>query len=259
MRTFSQVLLAGVLPIFVCANAGAVVPSNDPRAFDGIPSRNVFGLRAAQQPSVSNPPPTLPKLILQGITTILGNKRALLKEEPATQPGAKAPSKGEDLSMILTEGQRQGDVEVLQIDEKLGSVKVSNSGTVMTLTFDKDGAKLPSSPPATNPVVHPGFAGNTPRPFAPGSSPTTNIGSTPRRTPRWPMNQTTEAGASRSALPTPTANDLPAGLTPQEQAIVAEYQKNSPRPNPNPAAAGNGQFVTPPQGFVPPPALPYPQ
>ena len=52
----------------------------------------------------------------------------------------------------MSEGQRAGPIEVLQINEKAGSVKVNNSGTVMVLTFEKDGPVLrnlllPSEPP----------------------------------------------------------------------------------------------------------------
>lgn len=271
----SQALMAGLV-VFVYANASAVVPNNDSRTFAGIPNRNIFGLKAAQQPVVSNPPPVLPKLILQGITTILGNKRALLKEEPLVLPGAKSPANGEDLSMILTEGQRQGHVEVLLIDEKAGSVKVNNSGTVMTLTFEKDGARLPSTPASTNPAVQPGYApGRTPGglPPGPGSGipPATNSnGKTPHRTPRWPMNETaqtsstpTRAGYPTTAVPGPAANNPPTDLTAQEQAIISEFQNHNQPANPMPAANAGSHFVTPQQegiapGFVPPSA-PLPQ
>lgn len=85
------------------------------------------------------------------------------------------PSKPADptkeLSLILTEGQREGEIEVLQIDETVGSVKVSNSGTVMVLTFENDGAKSvparpapPGAPPLPN--LLPAGAGGTANPSA---------------------------------------------------------------------------------------------
>jgi hypothetical protein len=97
---------------------------------------------------------------------------------------SKPVDPAKELSLILTEGQREGEIEVLQIDETMGSVKVSNSGTVMMLTFENDGAKSlparptpPGAPPLPNPL--PAGAGGTanlyalPSPGGPrGPSPT---------------------------------------------------------------------------------------
>ncbi len=130
--------LAGTV---LCTQALAIVPSRPADDYSNIPDRNIFGLRAPSAQPSEIPPPQLPKITLTGITTILGNKRALMLVQA---PGSKAGQK--ELSLILTEGQQQDDIEVLQIDENAGKVKVNNSGTVMTLTFEKDGPKLPSTP-----------------------------------------------------------------------------------------------------------------
>ncbi len=278
MRNISRAVLAGIAAAFICVEAGAIVPEHNSRTFDSIPNRNVFGLKPPPQNTISNTPPVVPKLILQGITTILGNKRVLLKEEPPAQPGAKPAAPGKELSMILTEGQREGSVEVLEIDENAGSVKVNNSGTIMTLTFEKDGPKLPSTPAPGNtsgiPVNLPG--GNAAvYPARPGTAvgwPATNNANRTyqRRTPRWPMNGTAGAAAQGSqapsptglpgapTIPPPTANDIPSGLTPEEQAVVSQFQSRYGLQNANGAAPANNQFRTPPQegiapAFVPPP------
>ena len=54
---------------------------------------------------------------------------------------------------MLTEGQRYGDIGVVEIDEKTGLVKVSVAGTIKMLTFDTDGIKEPAVPvqPASAP------------------------------------------------------------------------------------------------------------
>ena len=111
----------------------------------------------------------MPKITLTGITTILGNKRALMKVAPSV---AKPGQASKEESLILTEGQREGEVEVLQIDERAESVKVNNSGTVMTLTFEKDGAKLPATPAprAVPPVPSPLPGGLVPNPYLPAAS-----------------------------------------------------------------------------------------
>jgi hypothetical protein len=61
--------------------------------------------------------------------------------------------------MMLTEGQRDSGIEVLQIDEKAGRIQVNNLGTEMPVTFDKDALKTATAA-NTNP------AGAPPNPFA---------------------------------------------------------------------------------------------
>ena len=163
----------------VCANAR---PSAN--NYRGIPERNLFGLKPPEVPHYEPPPPQLPKLTLTGITTILGNKRALMKAE---EPGGKPGQQAKELSLILTEGQREGNVEVLLIDERAGTVKVMNSGTLMTLTFEKDGVKLPPTQPppaaaqAGNGIVAP--IDNPVNPYTPGL--TNGMKPFPPRIPRW--------------------------------------------------------------------------
>jgi hypothetical protein len=256
MRNISRTLLAGIVVALVGMQAEAIVSDNG--AFEAIPNRNVFGLKPPQQAIITNLPVALPKLILQGITTILGNKRVLLREEPAAQAGPRMLPPTEARSLILTEGQADGDVEVLQIDENAGSVMVKNSGTLMTLTFEKDGPKLPNTPPGQNPgtpptqnpVGTPGYRGPAPQvpvPLLPGNSalsPTgrtdSGVGTYPRRAVRWPLNASPPSAQSAAAAP-PTANDIPAGLTPEEQAIVQGLRSASQPRNylaPSPTSPG---------------------
>jgi hypothetical protein len=84
----------------------------------------------------------LPRITLAGITTFPDRKSVLLKVRLPASRGEQA----KEWSCILTEGQRAGPVEVLQIDEKAGSAKVNNAGTVMLLTFEKDGPVLQTTP-----------------------------------------------------------------------------------------------------------------
>jgi hypothetical protein len=112
--------------------------------YTGLAARNVFGLLPPQQPPDPRPPP-LPRITLVGITTILQDKRALLKVQFPAQP----PEPGKEVSCILTLGQREGPIEVLAIDETAGSVRVNNSGTEMLLSFGRDGPRQQDSPPAS--------------------------------------------------------------------------------------------------------------
>ena len=129
--------------------------------YQSIVDRNVFSLKPPPppaDPAEANKPTAL-KITLTGITTILGNKRVLMKTAPT--PGKAGAEPKTEQSYILTEGQREGDIEVIEIDEKAGSVKVNNAGTVQTLTFEKDGAKLPATPAPAVPGA-PGLPGAQP-------------------------------------------------------------------------------------------------
>lgn len=145
-------LWSGLLGALLAATAMRATTSHP--AFDryyAIPERNAFGLKPREEPA---PPaaPTKPlrKLLLTGITTLLGTKRALLKAEPL--PGYKDEK---EQSLILTEGQRQDEIEVVWIDEHAGRVMVDNSGTLMMLSFQKDAPKLRNSAPPTHGVPVP--------------------------------------------------------------------------------------------------------
>lgn len=98
----------------------------------------------------SKPPvPPLTQITLTGITTIIGKKLVLLKLQSPAKPFQ--PQKEE--SCILSEGQKDGAIEVLQIDPKSARVKVRNAGTVMVLTFEKNGPKPAPLSPRIQPRV----------------------------------------------------------------------------------------------------------
>lgn len=129
----------------VATSAFAGVTTGLDNPYKVIYARNLFRLRPPVSATAAAPKPTLPAstIILTGITTILGSKRAFLEITPPPKP----PQPAKAISCVLTEGQREAGVEVLQIDPKTEFVKVSNNGTPMTLTFDKNGRKLTTPPP----------------------------------------------------------------------------------------------------------------
>ena len=190
MKHSGKMLVCVVGSLALCTSSRAVTSENSENPYQSIVDRNVFSLKPAPpptDPAEANKPQVL-KITLTGITTILGNKRVLMKTAPPQGKPGEAPKT--EQSYILTEGQREGDIEVIEINDKAGSVKVNNGGTVQTLTFEKDGAKLPSTPapaapgaPVPNggpqvpglPVVHP-----------PGSAPANNSFQLPTRVPRLP-------------------------------------------------------------------------
>ncbi|MGH7866584.1 MAG: hypothetical protein ACREP9_02875 [Candidatus Dormibacteraceae bacterium] len=119
-----------------------------------IYERNAFGLRPPKPLTVIPPAGPAPKVHLTGITTILQDKRALFKVEFPAKPREKPKQE----SYILTEGQKAGPIEVLEINVKKAQVKVNNSGTVTTLTFEKIGPA--PAPPQRKLVLPPRFPVN---------------------------------------------------------------------------------------------------
>src|SRR5262249_22165214 len=119
---------------------------------------------------------------------ILGNKRALMNVQV---PGKTAQP------LILAEGQREGEIEVLEIDEKAGIVKLHQSGQAVSLNFEKNGAKLPAAapvppPPAPGqltPVAAAAAGQQPPVPYVPGSPPPVSAGlkTIPTRQVRLPQ------------------------------------------------------------------------
>ena len=198
MKLRDKTLLCAAVALAVCTAASAVTPDPEPNPYSGIVDRNVFGLKPAPpppDPEANRPPP--PKLTLTGILSgsIFGGKRAIMKAPPsAGKPGE--PGKGEQ-SYVLGIGQRDGDVEVLDINDKPGSesVRVNNAGITVVLTFEHDGQKpsggapVPGAPPVAGAIPPP----NPANPFKPAGS--TSPGFVPPSRPmRYP-------GAANSLSP----------------------------------------------------------
>ncbi len=255
MRRNLKLVLGALVGILSCAGVRAIVPEFVPSRFQAIPERNVFGLKTAETPRLQTQPPALPKITLTGITTILGNKRVLMKETPA---GAKPGTPNQEVSLILTEGQREGDVEVLNINERAGTVVVNNSGTVMTLDFDKDGAKLPKASPAlpgpatgSNVPAPPIATANNTQPMPTPAVPSRRMHTLPSRNVRLRSSSSvpppaTDAPPSPTGLGTPDIVAQPPAPNilslEQQQAELLQFQRDAARMDPNllsvPNAAG---------------------
>jgi hypothetical protein len=158
--------ITGALLVGALASTMAVEVGGTP--YQPIVDRNVFGLKPPPpppNPEDNKPPP--PNIQLQGITTIIGKKRALMKVMIPGKPGVKA----EVASFILAEGQREGDIEVLEIDEKEGVVKVNDFGTITNISFKNNGVTIASGPPAGGPPPPPGMPNPGMAPPQPGGAP----------------------------------------------------------------------------------------
>lgn len=212
------VCIGCLLALSFAAQAVTADSRTSSNPYSGIVDRNVFGLKdppPAPPPPDNKPPP--PKITLTGITTIFGNKRALMKAPVAAKLAAlgQLAEPAHDQTYMLAEGQRDGDIEVLEIDAKLNTVKVNNSGQIMTLNFDDNGVKLSSTLPAgaavpgMAPPAPGGIPAPTPNPFA---SPGFNK-SIPTRTLRLPAANGASMGAPGGMNPGGVAAVAPNGAT----------------------------------------------
>jgi len=140
---------AGVLILLLLWQAGRAAPSpvaSNP--FRMIVQRNVFGLRPPRSEPAPPPAQPLPEVVLTGLTTIVGHKLALLTLHFPGKPFERAK---EELC-TLKEGQREGPVEVLEIDLKNDRVKVNNSGAIVFVNLRRELPK-PSALPTPFPTV----------------------------------------------------------------------------------------------------------
>lgn len=119
-------------------------------SYGAIVRRNIFDLKEPDTNSFVppvNPPP--PNVTLTGIMTIFGRKQALFMVQKPASLGK--PSDAPE-SSILSEGERQGGLEVLAIDQKGAKVTIKNDGIVSTITFEapKPVASAPTNPPVAH-------------------------------------------------------------------------------------------------------------
>lgn len=147
--------------------SAAPVQSDNP--YQAIVVRNVFRLKdppPPPDPEAVKPP--APKITLTGISTILGKKLAFMKTPPAPVKPGEA-SKG-DQYFTIAEGVTDGPLEVLEINERDGLVKIKYDGQPSTLDFTNNGAKPMAGPvPGVMPAGMP--PGGIPAPPATGVQP----------------------------------------------------------------------------------------
>jgi hypothetical protein len=117
-------------------------PAENP--YLAVAGHNPFGLVSQPSPTVQDIKTPPPEITLNGIMTIFGDKRALFKVRTQS---------GEEKSCILSEGQRDGDIELLSVDVKGGTITVNNHGVIQTIAICKTPVlPLTGNQPAANGV-----------------------------------------------------------------------------------------------------------
>jgi hypothetical protein len=139
MKRIGKVLICFLSGLAFCQIAKAVNPDAPANPYAMIVQRNAFSL-VTPLPKSELPRP-ITKITLTGTTSILGDCCALLKAQLPAIP----PESPQELSLILSEGQQEKNIRVLEINEKAGTVKVDDYGTIVVLAFESP----PSRPAAT--------------------------------------------------------------------------------------------------------------
>jgi len=148
MRRLIKPTASLLIALVLALGAETLVSDTSVHPYLGIAGSNIFHLKPPQPQPTVLPVVPLPRVKLVGITTF-GKPRALLKVYLPAAP----PEPARELSCILTVGQREGPVELLEVDELGGRATVRNSGTEMLLTLEneKSAPQKPSLPPAPPP------------------------------------------------------------------------------------------------------------
>ena len=268
------ICLASGLVLNAGARADDVVLPNNPYA--PIVVRNVFGLNPPQPVDTNATQADLPKITPNGIMSIFGQLQVLFKIAGTAKPGQPA----KDESYILSEGQRQDEIEVIQIDEKASLVTFNNHGTVQELPLAKANPPVVNTPAAASggpvPIQNflapngvnsggipghfggrsasgPGAARN--RGMGNGGNNFNNGGNQNPNSQAIPMGggsilQSTPTGAGYSGQQQPQNT-----MTPEAQVIMMEAQRAQWQNEGNPAAAIIPPTVLTPQngaGGMPP-------
>ena len=163
-----------------------------------ILERNPFSLKdpppPPAAPAPSNPPPVEVNLKFSGISLTSAGKYAYFVVPPT--PGKNTNT----LYWKISEGDRQGDVEVLSINYEEGEVTVKNAGQQVVLTLKEN------APEPTGPAMVPAAPGARPgarRP--PGARPAVPVPTRSARTPSAAVRTTQPSRVGGSSVVAPGA------------------------------------------------------
>jgi hypothetical protein len=242
------VCLAGGLLLSAGARAENGVLPNNPYA--PIVVRNIFALNPLPPVDAAPPGDPPPKITPNGIMSIFGQLQVLFKVAGTAKPGQPA----KDEAYILSEGQRQDEIEVTHIDEQASLVTFNNHGTVQELPLIKANPPAVSTPtPAQGRLVPPNLT-------APNGENNSRIPSRLGGGPGAARNRSRGDGSPLTTVPTPGSYGQSGQsgqiyqpqqntMTPEAQvtqAIIAEAQRAQWQKEGNPAAA-----VIPPTVLMP--------
>ena len=219
------ICLAGGLALNMGAHAVNADSPDNP--YSGIVERNVFALKPAPPPPSAEPPPAPPqKIILTGIMNAWGKKQVFFKTPPTGRPGEAA----KETTYMLSEGERAGEIEVVEINVVAGTVKFKNHGQPDDRSLEKDGMKPQGGGGGAVPGSMPMAAGGFP---AVPNMAAPNFGTPAGGVPAAPASSMTPVptlgGGGAAAVQRPLRIVPPQSAT--AQALVqAQPQRQAPPP-----------------------------
>jgi len=101
--------------------------------YQPIVGKNVFRLRPPLERKADDPVLPPPVITLQGISSYFHRKQVLLNVLLANRPG-ESPKQ---TALVLDEGERVGEIEVLEINERAAGVTFRNHGQLQCLYLHK--------------------------------------------------------------------------------------------------------------------------
>ena len=236
MKHFAKIAVGLLSGLVLNASRGADNP------YAPIAARNIFGLNPPQAIASTAPAPPS-KITLNGIMTIFGTAQALFYVDVPPRPPTPAKQK----SYILSEGQRQDDIEVTHIDDKKNVVTFNNHGVVQEIPLVKAAPITTPTPVVMNPggpAMNAGFAarGGPGGPGGPGGVMPPRFGNNPGQIRNPGMNsrnvgQNNFGNAGAGAYPgagVPTAGQGQSRLSPEEQTVLIAAEKAQAKQNNDP-------------------------
>jgi hypothetical protein len=133
MKHRGKLFIWSLSSVLLSVAANASVTKSEASPYEIIAHRNIFEITLPKSEPPIIPPVQRSKVTLLGITTILGDKRAILKIQTPSAAGKPATEQ----SFILIEGKDAGEIRVVEINEKTATVKINNAGEIALLTFEK--------------------------------------------------------------------------------------------------------------------------
>jgi hypothetical protein len=125
---FAPAMIAGMIGLVTVSALDTFSAPTAP--YVGIALRNAFALQHPQPTDpIPLPPESLPKIVLTGITTVLGRPQVLFTVVAPAHHATPVRAS----SYIMTEGQAGDGVEVLHIEVAAGTAIFRNQGTVQSI------------------------------------------------------------------------------------------------------------------------------
>lgn len=123
--------LHGLLVLFCCSLSLVAPDAIASGGFSTIVRKNVFRLSTPKPERKLGVKPELPVVSLQGLSTLLNSRQALL----GIQAGAK--SANPEVNCVLSEAQEQNGIRILRIDTQTETVWLTNQGVEQMLSLKR--------------------------------------------------------------------------------------------------------------------------